>query len=47
MRIRVSACTDKAFSGCVVPMAHLTLGAVYAVNDNPQQPRVRRVVWPV
>lgn len=44
MRMRVSACTGKVFLGSVIPMAHLTLGAVYAVNDNHQQLRVTRAV---
>jgi hypothetical protein len=31
----------------VAPTAHLTLGPVYAVNDDHQQPRTRRAVWSV
>lgn len=41
MRILISACTDRAFAGGLVPMAHLTLGSSSAVNDNAAQGQSR------
>jgi hypothetical protein len=37
MKILISACTDRAFTGGVMPMAHLTIGSASAVNDNAAQ----------
>jgi hypothetical protein len=34
MRVVISACTNKAFSYGLMPLAHLTLRPVNAVNDN-------------
>jgi hypothetical protein len=43
MRILISACTDKAFGEGLMPMAHLTIESMPAVNDNTvlAQPRWR------
>jgi hypothetical protein len=37
MRILISACTDRAFTRGLMPMAHLTIGSASAVNDNAAQ----------
>ena len=37
MRILISACTDKAFTEGLIPMAHMTIGSTSAVNDNSFQ----------
>ncbi|MCC2653380.1 MAG: hypothetical protein K0R61_4147 [Microvirga sp.] len=37
MRILISACTDKAFTDGLLPMAHMTSGSTEAVNDNTAQ----------
>ena len=41
MRILISACTDRAFAGGLIPMAHLTTGSASAVNDNTTQTQSR------
>ena len=40
MSMRISACTDKAFSEGLLPMAHLTSSSAYAVNDNATRPHI-------
>jgi hypothetical protein len=41
MRILISACTDRAFTVGLMPMAHLTIGSASAVNDNSAQTQSR------
>lgn len=41
MRILISACTDRAFTGGLMPMAHLMIGSASAVNDNTAQTQSR------
>ena len=41
MRILISACTDRAFAGGLMPMAHMTIGSPSAVNDNTAQTQFR------
>ena len=48
MRIQISACTDKTFSEGLLPMAYLTEGSAFAVNDNALRPQTKsklRLHW--
>ena len=48
MRIQISACTDKTFSEGLLPMAYLTEGSAFAVNDNAARPPIKskaRLHW--
>ena len=40
MRIVISACTHRAFSDGPLPLAHLRLRQLVAVNENAAQPKV-------
>jgi hypothetical protein len=46
MTVLITACTEKAFSRELLPLAHLTFGEVCAVNDNKRQRLVRTVIYP-
>ena len=41
MRIVISACTHRAFSDGPLPLAHLRLRQLVAVNENAAQPKVK------
>ena len=46
MRARLTACTDKAFLGALMPLAHLEFATARAVNDNKVSPLARRPTYP-
>jgi hypothetical protein len=46
MRVLITACTERAFSKGLMPMAHLTLDEVCAVNDNKRRGAVWAVIYP-
>ena len=45
MRVLITACTERVFAKGLLPLAHLTLGEVCAVNNNKLQITVRAVIY--